>query len=122
MDLQVNKNFLFNQPVRQLDKTPCPTLKVSKNKTFDVGRQQKQTSHVRASEPAPDFKAVNYLNGLFAKLLPDVKVCYHNPLYVQQIEKTYCTKESQLFLSFVKTFAQFRKADEFAQSKGVILT
>src|SRR5699024_1586956 len=69
-----------------------------------------------------DLSAMNYLNDLFYNLLPDVKVCYHNPLYVQQIEETYTVKESQLFLQFVKTFAQFRKADEFTQSKGIILT
>lgn len=98
-----------------------------------VGRHKTKTSHARASESLPDFKAdfnekskdlsaMNYLNDLFYNLLPNVKVCYHNPLYVQQIEETYSTKESELFLQFVKTFAQFRKADEFAQSKGVILT
>jgi len=117
-------------PVGKLAKSSFPTPKLSNDKDLRVGRHPKQTPRVSERTRVGDFKedkrensfdlkAIKYLNQLFTDLLPDVKVCYHNPLYVQQIGESYSKTESAIFLQFVKTCAQFRCQ---AQNQSIILT
>jgi hypothetical protein len=124
--------------VSQLDKLPCLTLKTLPVLTKPVGRQAKNLPHVSEGAqgaPAPDFKdlqpeslsdfrAMIYLNQLFTDLLPQLKVCYHNPGYVQQIENTYLPAESRIFVGWVDSFARMRYAATYgsAGAPDVVLT
>jgi hypothetical protein len=96
--------------VGQLAKSGNILLKPSNNEALTVGRHSNKTTRASAHtrEDAHDLAAMLHLNRLFSDLLPDTKVCYHNPLYVEQIEANYSKNESAIFLQFVKTFAQFR--------------
>lgn len=130
-------------PVSQLDKPPLFLLKANENKALKVGRHQNKTSHTSAQTqgaPAPDFKeqnldlneqnlrekldltAMTYLNKLFYALLPNTKVVFHNVLYVEQIQEGFLPDESDIFLQFVKTFAQFRYTQGHEQQSSIILT
>lgn len=119
-----NSNFL-RPPVGQLDKTPIIQLKASKNVALEVGRHENKTSHTSAQAYTPDLEeltAMKYMNKLLTGLLPDMKVCFHNTLYVEQIQEGFLPDESDIFLQFVKTFALFRHTDRVEPLTNVILT
>jgi hypothetical protein len=131
-----NLNASAPRSVGQLDKTPIIPLNSSSNKALTVGRQQSQTSRVsertHKGAPAPDFMeqsddekqdltAMLHLNKLFSDLLSRTKVVFHNVLYVEQIQEGFLPHESDIFLGFVRTFAQFRCRGHF-QEENIILT
>lgn len=130
--MNTSVNNLLRRPVGQLDKNPIFLLKTNEKEALRVGRHKKESSHTSARThkgvPAHDLKvqtfdlqAMNYLNTLFASLQPDLKVVFHNVLYVEQIQEGFLPDESDIFLQFVKSFAQFRFHSQ-SQAQGVILT
>lgn len=107
------------QAVGQLAKTKIIPLNPNENKALTVGRHQEKTprTSVHTHEGADahenkaqkfDLQAMTYLNSLFADLIPQTKVVFHNILYVEQIQEGFLPHESDIFLQFARTFAQFR--------------
>lgn len=134
MNTQTTTNVKLLPPVSQLAKTYLPTQKPSIDNGLTVGRHEDISLTCEGAQTyAPDFKvskltesedlqAMTYLNHLFSGLLPDVKVVFHNLLYVEQIQEGFLPRESDLFFQFVKTFAQFRTANHLPHSSDIVLT
>lgn len=114
-------------PVSQSEKTHLPTIKIATAKGLTVGSNPKPFAH--ASEQAGvhtheenDLKAMLHLNKLLVHLMPELKVCYHNTLYVQQISENYSLEESAIFLQWVKTFALLRRSEKTPLIENIITT
>lgn len=119
--------------VGQLAKSHFPTLKTTTNKSLAVGRQANKNPRTQASVHTPDLvvrlteskqdiSAMTYLNRLLKNMLPELKVCFHNALYVQQIQENYSLTESSFLLQWVKTFALIRRSDRVELMQDVVLT
>lgn len=116
-------------PVSQLAKTHFPTLKTAPAKGFEVGSNSEKKAHTHSrshthvhTHEENDLKAMLHLNKLLVHLMPEIKVCYHNPLYVQQISENYSKEESSIFLQWVKTFALLRRSERTQPVENVILS
>lgn len=134
------KTLSLCPPVGQLAKTPIFLLKPNENGALQVGRHVNKcprTSAPTQGAHTGDFKeqtavenkelfdlqAMTYLNHLFTGIQPQTKVVFHNLLYVEQLQEGFLPHECDIFMQFVKTFAQFRcHAQNSFNEQGIILT
>jgi len=119
--------------VGKLAKSSVSNLKSNNDRALRVGSQEKVNprTHTRTgtgdlkvylAEHLQDVNAMTYLHSLLTNLLPELKVCYHNNLYVSQIQENYSEQESIFFLQWIRAFALLRRSDRKQFNGSVIIT
>ena len=145
-----NTDLILCRPVGKSEKDVIFLLTLNVREGLTVGRNEYKIPHASERAQAQDFmdenerkrliqqveqeqkeqekiekfdlQAMRYINNLFKNLKTDVKVCFHNKLYVEQIRVNFPKEENDIFLEFVKMFARFRSFERVELLNNVVIT
>ena len=110
--LNVFDNSFFNQSVSQLDKTPCPTLKINSDADFTVRpTRKKHLARSRTHEKFTWYGADTWRNSIIQTVLCNqlqIKIEIHQPQYIIAMNDLYNSKDILFFEYLVLVCAMMR--------------